>query len=211
MLMLCSVGQENPRNLLSPHGTYHAHRSPSVVSVLSQMNLIHIHNVSLRTRAINIFLLSTTRSSNLVSSRQTSESKFCMYFLLLAHLILPDWIDMIILISLGEGLKLWGSSLFNFFQVPATSFLLIRYSPQHPVLKRSQSVFFLDMKDQVLHSCKVRVVGRNPELLCFLYDIYILIHWVNIISIDQWLMRVIQFRHVFVFLGLLRPYSKVKF
>jgi hypothetical protein len=40
---------------------------------------------------------------------------------------------LIILIILGEGYKLWSSSLCSVLQSPVTSCLRSNYSPQHPV------------------------------------------------------------------------------
>jgi hypothetical protein len=85
-----------------------------------------------------------------------------------AHITL---FNLIILIIYGEY-KLWRASICVF---PTTSYYLIalrcKYSPQHPVLKHLQSMFFPNVRDKVPHPYKTKgnTVVLHILIFTFLY------------------------------------------
>jgi hypothetical protein len=116
---LCSYS----RTLQQVH--YRAYKSPSLVPILSQINPILSHPISLRSILVLSTHLRLSLPSGLFPSRFHANIPYAFLFSTIrvtcpAHLILPD---MIILIILDEEYKLLSSSLCSFLQPSVTSSL----------------------------------------------------------------------------------------
>jgi hypothetical protein len=148
-LKLRSGSQEITRLLCIWNVHYHVHKSPPVVSILSQKNATHSPKpYSLKIRS-NIILLSTPGSSdcslpfklpnqNFVSISHLPDAR---YMSRPSH---PPWYDHPNVCWKARIMELLIVQ-FSQFSPPYCHFIPLKstFSPQHPVLKHPQSVFFL--------------------------------------------------------------------
>jgi len=119
--------QETPRLLWSIKFYYHAHKSPPLVPILSQMNPVHALLSYFFKIYSDIIFPSTHTSFEWSLFCRFFDQNYVRIFLLpiratsLVHLIL---FDLITLIVFGEAFKLQSSSLCSFLQPSTTSSLL---------------------------------------------------------------------------------------
>ena len=143
VLLGFAASQEIPHISRNPKVHYRTHRRPPPVSILSQPNPVHIPTSHLLEIHPNIIHPSTPRSPQWSPSlrfphQDPIHPSSPIRATCPAHLILLDFITRTIL---GEDYKSFSSSLYNLVHSPVTSFLLVKYSPQHHVLKHPQLPF----------------------------------------------------------------------
>jgi len=133
--------------LYNPKVHYFFHRSPPVVSILSQMHPVHIflHFPQIYS---NIIFPSTPRSSELFLPFWFTNQNCPMRATCLAHIF-------IILIFFYELYNSWSSSLCSLFQSPATSSDLGLNNPLSDLFSNTLNLCSsLSARDQVSHFYK---------------------------------------------------------
>jgi hypothetical protein len=113
--------EDIPRILCNPKGHYRFYRIPSLVLILSQINLVHNFPPYFSKNHSNVILQSSYMSSEMSLPFGISDENFvCIYHIpMLApcpvHLIL---LDLISLMSFGEACKLWNFLLCSLAAFP---------------------------------------------------------------------------------------------
>jgi len=148
---------------MEPEGDYHIHKKPLLDPVPSKLNHIQTLTSCFLRNDFCVLIWSTLRCSE-CSHQFRFQTKILNAFLISpVRAICPTDIillNLIVLITFGEEYELWSSSLYCLLQssAPSSIFKFI-YSPQHPVLKHSQCVFYSQYGDQGKHPYKT--TGKN--------------------------------------------------
>jgi hypothetical protein len=175
----CAATQELPNILWNLKVHYRVHKSPPLVPILSQINSAHtIRPISLR----SILILSTNLRLGLPSGLFPSGFPTNVLYAFLfspicatcaAHLILLDLIFLINYVS--RGVQVMKLLIMQFSRISHHFISLqTKYSPQHIVLKHPQSMFPLNVRDQVSHPYRTtgKIIVLYIQIFTFLDSIW---------------------------------------
>jgi hypothetical protein len=155
----CWATQVLPNILWNLNIHYHVHKSLLLVHILSQINLVHTipsHPIPLRSILILSSHLHLGLPSGLFSFDFPTKSLCAFFFapyMLHAQPSHLPWLD-------RSNYTWWRVEVMKLFFIefspPSLHFipLFSKYSPQHPVLKYSQSVFLRNIRNQISHPYK---------------------------------------------------------
>ena len=137
-------------------------QQPTLVPILSHINLIHTLISWFVQKWLNIILSSPCRFSKLFLSVHVSPSKECIYFSSPPYnAIHPIFLDFITHTTFTRQYKTWTSSLCNFLPSPTTSYLL--------VINTFFSLYSsLNMTYQVSHPCEIAGTATILYILIFI-------------------------------------------
>jgi len=133
-----SANQEIPHLLWNPKVHYHVHNNLPLVSILSQLHLVHTFSPYFPKIHSDVILPSTPRSSECSLPFRLSDQILYAFLISPTHATRPahsTLLDLLTLIIIGETYKLWSSSLYSLLQTPTTSSLLPYFYFNTPLLR----------------------------------------------------------------------------
>jgi len=136
-----SSGQEIPFLLWKPEVRYCVHNSPPLDPMLRQLSPVHILTFYSFLKSVLILSSSMTMPSKLSHSDLSTKILYAFMIPLRAtcsaHLIL---LDLITLIIIGEGHKLWSTLLSNFHRIRIYHFYLKYFSNVVYIIRKTRKI-----------------------------------------------------------------------